>query len=107
MYSYPLEACGCEVIAAYDGENGLARARETQPDIIVLDVRLPDITGWNVCAILKSDPATARIPIVVLTAAADPAVAQQAMEAGCAAHLLKPCYPDELTRTIFSLVAAA
>ena len=107
MYSYPLQHSGFDVVGAYSGESGVARAREARPDVIVLDVRLPDMTGWDVCAILKTDPRTEHIPIVMLTAMASPGLAQQATSAGCAAHLLKPCYPDELARTVFSIVAAA
>ena len=107
MYQYALEEAGFRVLAAFTGESGVALARESSPDLIVLDIRLPDITGWEVCTILKRDPITARIPIVVLTAAAAPTLPQQAVDAGCSAHLLKPCYPEELTKTIRSILAAA
>ena len=107
MYQYALEEAGFRVLAAFTGETGVARAREATPDLIVLDLRLPDTTGWDVCRTLKSDPATEQIPIVILTAAASPTLGQQASAAGCAAHLLKPCYPEELTRTIRSILATA
>lgn len=106
MYQYALEEAGFRVLAAFTGESGVARAREAKPDLIVLDLRLPDTTGWDVCRTLKSDPGTQRIPIVILTAAASPTLGQQAAAAGCAAHLLKPCYPEELTQTIRSILAA-
>jgi CheY-like chemotaxis protein len=106
MYQYALEEAGFGVLAAYTGESGIAMAREASPDLIVLDIRLPDMTGWEVCGILKADQSTASIPIVILTAAASSTLGQQSSEAGCAAHLLKPCYPEELTRTIRGVLAA-
>ena len=100
MYQLSLESAGFEVIAAYSGGDGIRLARARYPDAIVLDLRLPDITGWEVCGLLKSDPQTERIPIVLLTAAASPTLGDQAVHAGCAAHLLKPCVPDELVKII-------
>jgi CheY-like chemotaxis protein len=105
MYRLGLEAAEFRVVFAYTGADGVKRAREHQPDVVVLDVRLPDMTGWDVCAVLKTDPRTEHIPIVILTAAAEPSLPQQATAAGCAAHLLKPCFPDELTRTIRALTS--
>jgi CheY-like chemotaxis protein len=106
MYRLALEHAGFVVDEAADGEGALASARSAPPDAIVLDVRLPDIDGWKVCAALKRDPRTTRIPIVILTAIALPAIAERASQAGCAAHLLKPCYPDDLTRTLRQVLSA-
>jgi CheY-like chemotaxis protein len=100
MYQLGLEAAGFDVIAAHAGGDGVRLAQARQPDVIVLDLRLPDITGWEACGLLKADPRTERIPVVILTAAASPDLADQAARAGCAAHLLKPCFPDQLTRII-------
>lgn len=107
MYQYALESAGFDVVGAYTGGAGLQRARELHPDIIVLDVRLPDITGWEVCAALKRDAETADIPIVILTAAASSTLPREAVESGCEAYLLKPCYPDELTRTLRVVLGSA
>lgn len=107
MYAYALEDGGFRVETAYTGQQALARAHELVPDVIVLDLRLPDMSGWDVCGILKGDAHTKHIPIVILTAAASPNLAEQAAKAGCAAHLVKPCYPQELTDAIRSIVAAA
>jgi two-component system phosphate regulon response regulator PhoB len=106
MYQYALEEAGFRVLAAFTGDNGIARARDAAPDVIVLDLRLPDMSGWDVCRALKSDPVTEQIPVVILTAAASPTLGQQAAAAGCVAHLLKPCYPEELTKTIRGILAA-
>jgi CheY-like chemotaxis protein len=105
MYRLGLEASGLRVVSAFNGADGVSLARDHTPHVVVLDVRLPDMTGWDVCAVLKTDPRTERIPVVLLTAAAEPTLADQAVAAGCAAYLLKPCFPDELTRTIRDVLA--
>jgi CheY-like chemotaxis protein len=100
MYQLSLETAGFEVISAYTGGDGVRLARARQPDAIVLDLRLPDITGWEVCGLLKSDPQSERIPVVILTAVDSPGLLDQAARAGCAAHLLKPCFPDQLIKVV-------
>ena len=107
MYQFALEHAGFTVEGAVDGATAITHARAATPDVIVLDVRLPDISGWDVCKALKADPQTKEIPIIILTAAASATLAQQALDAGCAAHLLKPCYPEDLTRTVREVLAAA
>jgi CheY-like chemotaxis protein len=106
MYRYALEDGGFTVTSANSGADGVTRARELQPDLIVLDVRLPDMTGWDVCAVLKTDPRTEHIPVLILTAAATPSLAQEATAAGCSGYLLKPCYPTELTASVRAILAA-
>lgn len=106
MYQYGLEVAGFDVVPAYSGASAIAQARERAPDVIVLDLRLGDISGWKVCEILKADAATAQIPVVILTAAASTTVPIEAMESGCVAYLVKPCYPDELAQTIRAALRA-
>jgi len=105
MYRLGLEAAAFRVIAAHTGADAVVRARDHQPHAIVLDLRLPDMTGWEVCSLLKNDPQTERIPIVILTAAVEPSLAEQAAAAGCVTHLLKPCFPDDLSRTLREILA--
>src|SRR5262245_4039511 len=105
MYRYALEIGGFVVDAAGTGADAVARARELRPDVIVLDVRLPDMTGWEVCALLRADSVTERVPVIVLTAALTATLATDAANAGCAAYLLKPCYPDQLTTVIRDVLA--
>jgi two-component system cell cycle response regulator DivK len=107
MYRFGLEHSGFSVDEAQTGAAAIARASEVRPDVIVLDIRLPDMTGWDVCTALKSDPRTAQIPIIILTAAASNAVGEQAAHHGCAAHLFKPCYPEDLMRIIRAVLATA
>jgi CheY-like chemotaxis protein len=105
MYHFALQDSGFIVDEAGTGNQAIQRAREAQPDVIVLDLRLPDMSGWDVCAVLKGDPRTAAIPIIILTAAASPDLAEQAADAGCAAHLLKPCYPEDLIQAVRDVLA--
>ena len=107
MYQFALEHAGFAVDTAPDGGTAIAVARTRLPNVIVLDIRLPDMDGWQVCRVLKSDPATAPIPIVILTAAVSGTMSRQATESGCAAHLVKPCFPDDLTRTIRDVLTTA
>jgi two-component system, cell cycle response regulator DivK len=107
MYRFALEEVGFVVFAASTGGEAVTRARHLHPDAIVLDVRLPDITGWEVCGLLKSDPGTEQIPVLILTAAAAPTLAADAAKAGCAGYLLKPCYPDQLIASLREVLAAA
>jgi CheY-like chemotaxis protein len=100
MYQLSLETAGFDVISAYTGGDGVSLARARQPDAIVLDLRLPDITGWEVCGLLKTDTRTERIPVLILTAADSLSLADRAARAGCAAHLLKPCFPDQLIKIL-------
>jgi CheY-like chemotaxis protein len=107
MYRYALEEAGFVIISATTGSDAVTRARTLHPDVIVLDVRLPDMSGWEVCTVLKADPSTRNIPVIVLTAAATTTLAADAANAGCAACLLKPCYPDQLAVSIRTVLATA
>jgi CheY-like chemotaxis protein len=107
LYRYGLEDAGYVVVSVAGGEAAIAIARDVRPAVVVLDLRLRDIDGWQVCAALKSDARTWAIPIVILTAAASSTLAQDAARAGCAASLLKPCYPSDLLHTLRAVIAAA
>ena len=107
MYHFALEHAGFRVDDAETGSEAIAQAHERRPNVIVLDVRLPDMTGWDVCKALKADPVTAAIPIIILTAAVSATIGQQAAEHGCVAHLLKPCYPEDLAQMVRRALAAA
>lgn len=85
-----------ELELASDGETGLRLAAERVPDLILLDLRLPDVTGEEVLARLRSDPRTAGVPVVVLSGHAEPMRVRQLTEAGAAAYLTKPFDLDRL-----------
>lgn len=81
---------GFAVTIAQDGEEGLAKARELQPDLILLDMNLPKIDGWTVAQTLRKEPAFATIPIIALTAHAMSGDRQKTIDAGCTDYHPKP-----------------
>jgi CheY-like chemotaxis protein len=96
LYAFALETMGFETITVNDGADVYARAWETHPDIIVTEVSLPRIDGWNVVQDLKRDARTRSIPVVLLTGHAQPSVRERAEREGCAAVFVKPCLPEQL-----------
>jgi CheY-like chemotaxis protein len=95
-----LERCGYTVIEAKTGEQALTLAATMRPDVVVLDLGLPDVDGWEVARQLKAAPATAAVPIIALTGADLPHERVSAMRAGCDRHLAKPCKPQSLLDAI-------
>ena len=97
-----LQKHGYRTLLADSGTTGLAFARHYRPQLIVLDQSMPDRTGIEVTRELKADPATAHIPILLMTALSYGAVGAAAIEAGCDAFLSKPIEPSRLLREIES-----
>lgn len=85
-----LQRRGFEVELAHDGQEGLAKAQELKPDVILLDMNLPVMDGWTAARELRADPATARIPIIALTAHAMAGDRGRVLEAGCDDYHPKP-----------------
>ena len=88
---------------AYDGEAGMASARESPPDLILMDIQLPKISGLEATRQLKNDPRTASVPIIVITSFALSGDEQRAKDAGATAYLAKPYSPRELLEKIRQL----
>jgi DNA-binding response OmpR family regulator len=99
-----LEAEKMEVIEAVDGASGLARAKEERPDVVLLDVMLPQMDGWQVAERLLEEPDTADIPIVFLTARAELGDRARGLEIGGIDYLTKPFNPVELAGQIRNLL---
>jgi DNA-binding response OmpR family regulator len=99
-----LEAEGMEVVEAEDGEDGLEKARSTHPDVVLLDVMLPQLDGWRVAEALLEDPATDKIPIVFLTARAELRDQARGLEIGGVDYITKPFNPLELAEVIRELL---
>lgn len=85
-----LEAAGYDVLAAYDGQEGLAKAQKEKPDLIILDLMLPKIDGYKICRMLKFDEKYKQIPIIILTARAQKSDEKTAYETGADAYITKP-----------------
>ena len=100
LVSFNLKAAGFEVVTAADGAEALKRAKEHQPDLLVLDVMLPEVDGLEVCKIIRRDPAVAHIPIIMLTAKAAEIDRVLGLELGADDYVTKPFSPRELVLRI-------
>jgi two-component system cell cycle response regulator DivK len=96
---------GYQLSAAPDGEAGCAAAAAEQPDIILMDLALPIVDGWEATRRLKRDPATMHIPVIALTAHAMSGSREQALEAGCDEFDTKPIDFDRLMQKIRAVLA--
>jgi CheY-like chemotaxis protein len=94
---------GMKTIEAGSAEDGIRMARETAPDIIIMDYKLPAMNGFEATRVLKDDSATKHIPIMILTASAFTKDRKKAFEAGCDAFLIKPINIDEFIGTMKDL----
>jgi len=104
MLSRRLERKGYEVLLAIDGEEGIEKARSHRPDLILLDMRLPHISGWDVARFLKQSSDTREILIVALTADAMDDDRERALAVGCDAYDTKPIDFRKLVERIESLL---
>jgi two-component system cell cycle response regulator DivK len=102
-----LTAQGYEILQSSEGWDGINRARIEQPDLIVIDIKLSDISGLDVAMLIKQDNQTKNIPIIALTAFAGPGDEAHALENGCDAFLAKPINMNNLLRTIDLFLASA
>jgi CheY-like chemotaxis protein len=100
MYSEYLEFSGFDVIQAVNGMEALQRAVDAAPDIILMDLSLPVMDGWEATRRLKEDARTHGIPVVALTGHALAGISDGAMKAGCDAFVTKPCLPEDLVKEI-------
>jgi len=92
---------GYETLEADDGRSALALARRDRPDLIVMDLGMPGMDGWEAARRLKADPQTADIPIIALTAWDE----ERAREAGCDGYLSKPCRPKTIREAVVRFLA--
>ena len=106
MYTEYLEFSGFDVIGAGNGLEALQRAVDANPDIILMDLSLPVMDGWEATRRLKADNRTAAIPVVALTGHALAGISEGAKKAGCDAFVTKPCLPEDLVREIRKILDA-
>lgn len=102
MLSRRLERRGFEVILAVDGAEGVAKSKAELPDIVLMDMSLPVMNGWEATRAIKADAATAETPVIALTAHSMPGDREKAMEAGCDDYDVKPV---ELARLLEKMAA--
>ncbi len=102
-----LQRFGFEVVAAADGEQALALARDRCPDLAILDVTMPGLTGLEVTRALRADEGTKGIPVLLLTARVQDADLAAGLEAGAAGYVRKPFEPAELRARIEEVLGAS
>lgn len=105
MYAFALEQDHWDVAQAQTGREGLERALGMRPDVVVSELCLPELDGYDLCRRLRGEPATQQTPIVIVTASAFPADVKRASEAGSNAVLCKPCSPADLVNFMRALLA--
>jgi two-component system, cell cycle response regulator DivK len=107
VYRTILEHVGFRVLEARDGEEGVSRAKENLPDLILMDISIPTIDGWEATQRLKADDNTKMIPIIALTAHALEEDRQKALQAGCDGYLAKPVEPRRVVQEVERFVGPA
>ncbi|MEP7199218.1 MAG: response regulator [Chloroflexota bacterium] len=107
LVEFTLQQEGFEVVTASNGLEGLERAQTTQPDVIVMDIMMPVMGGYEACLRLKEIPTTAHIPILVLTAKGQAADREYSLMAGADGYIAKPAEPQEIAERVRRMAAHA
>ncbi len=100
LIGFTLRFAGFDVFLARNGEEAVEQAPQLRPDLIMLDVRMPKMTGYEACRVLKSNPETSSIPVVILSAKGQDGEIQEGIESGADHYIVKPFAPDELTSRV-------
>jgi CheY-like chemotaxis protein len=107
LIAFTLQFAGHQVITANNGEEAYSLTTQELPDLVLTDVRMPKMTGYEACKLIKADPATQHIPVIFLSAKGQEAEVQTGLASGADAYLLKPFAPDELTRKVAEFLGEA
>lgn len=105
LATFLLESAGCAVVHAPDGARGVALATEARPALVVLDIQMPEMDGYEVATRLRDDPATRGIPVLVVTSYAQAGDRQRALALGVADYLEKPFEPADFIGRVTRLLA--
>jgi CheY-like chemotaxis protein len=100
LITFTLQFAGYEVVAAANGEEAVNLAQKDLPDLILMDVRMPRMTGYEACTAMKADPKLKDVPVIFLSAKGQDSEIQVGLQAGAEEYLLKPFAPDQLTQRI-------
>ena len=98
---------GYEVSTASDGEEALAKARASSPDVVVLDVMMPGMDGWEVCRRLKEDETMRDVPVILLTALGQEQERRHGLAVGASEYVMKPFDPDQLVQMVKGTLSGA
>ncbi len=105
LVTFTLRFAGHEVFPTANGEEAYQKALEIVPDLILMDVRMPRMTGYEACRSIKSHDELRHIPVVFLSAKGQESEVQTGLEAGAAEYILKPFAPDQLMQKVAALLA--
>lgn len=104
LIAFSLRYGGFEVVEAANGQEAVDRAVEVKPDLILMDVRMPKMTGYEACKKLKAIDGMKHIPVIFLSAKGQEAEIQQGLDAGAEEYILKPFAPDELASKVREVI---
>lgn len=105
LITFTLQYAGYEVVSGKDGQEAVELVQKEMPDLILMDVRMPRLDGYEACRIIKADETTKHIPVAFLSAKGQDAEIEKGFEAGASEYLLKPFTPTELIERVKSLLA--
>ena len=105
LVAFTLRFAGYEVVAANNGEEAVQMASREFPDLILMDVRMPRMTGYDACRAMKANPELKNIPVVFLSAKGQESEIQTGLDAGAEEYLLKPFAPDQLTERVRAILS--
>lgn len=105
LITFTLRYAGHEVTQAANGEEALQLARQHIPELILMDVRMPKMTGYEACRFMKADDAIKHIPVVFLSAKGQETEIQTGLEVGASDYILKPFAPDQLIKRVSEILA--
>ncbi len=107
LIAFTLRFAGYEVLTANNGDEAVQMTKKELPDLVLTDVRMPKMTGYEACRLIKADPVTQHIPVVFLSAKGQDAEVQTGLDSGGDEYLLKPFAPDQLTRKVAEILSRA
>jgi DNA-binding response OmpR family regulator len=107
LIAFSLRLADFEVVLTQNGEEAIERASIEKPDLILLDVRMPRMSGYETCRRLKADPATSEIPIVFLSAKGQEKEIEEGLDSGALEYIVKPFAPDELATQVRDILDRA
>jgi len=105
LIAFTLRFAGYEVVTGSNGEEGYELTRKEKPDLVMMDVRMPKMTGYEACKKIKADPDIAHIPVIFLSAKGQETEISSGLDSGAEEYLLKPFAPDQLTERIRAVLA--
>jgi DNA-binding response OmpR family regulator len=103
---FSLTFAGFEVVPAVDGQDAVEKAQEFMPDLIMMDVRMPKMTGYEACAKMKTIDKVKDIPVVILSAKGQESEIQTGLNVGAYEYILKPFAPDELIQRVKDIISS-